>query len=117
MSTSSARRSSAEHEERYGYRDADQELELVTIRITATLGETELELGSPGEESEPERDRRTAMLDGSELELDVWRGAPPSGSEIDGPAVVELAESTVLVPPGWRGHVHETGTIVLERAE
>jgi N-methylhydantoinase A len=34
----------AAHEERYGYRDADGELELVTIRVTATAGEAEVEL-------------------------------------------------------------------------
>jgi N-methylhydantoinase A/oxoprolinase/acetone carboxylase beta subunit len=32
-----------------------------------------------------------------------------------GPAVVELPESTLLVPPGWRGEVGDTGTIRLER--
>jgi hypothetical protein len=29
--------------------------------------------------------------------------------------VVELAESTVLVAPGWSASVDETGTVVLER--
>ena len=39
------------------------------------------------------------------------RGAPPAGSALRGPAVVELAESTLLVPPGWAGEVDATGTI------
>jgi N-methylhydantoinase A len=34
----------AAHEERYGYRDADGEVELVTIRVTASAGGAELEL-------------------------------------------------------------------------
>jgi N-methylhydantoinase A len=34
----------AAHEERYGYRDADGEVELVTVRVTATAGSAELEL-------------------------------------------------------------------------
>ncbi len=35
--------------------------------------------------------------------------------ELHGPAVVEFAESTLLVRPGWRATVDEVGTLVLER--
>ena len=31
------------------------------------------------------------------------------GTELDGPAVVELPESTLLVPPGWAGEVDDHG--------
>jgi N-methylhydantoinase A/oxoprolinase/acetone carboxylase beta subunit len=43
------------------------------------------------------------------------RGAPTPGTGIAGPAIVELAESTLLVPPGWAGEVDDGGTILLER--
>jgi N-methylhydantoinase A len=46
----------------------------------------------------------------------VLRGAPPAGTEIAGAAVIELPESTVLVPPGWSGQVDRTGTIDLRRS-
>jgi N-methylhydantoinase A len=104
-----------EHEDRYGYRDPDQELELVTIRVTATVAATELELVADEDQAEPERGQRTAWLDGSEVELEVWRGAPPPGAALEGPAVIELAESTVLVPAPWAGSVHPSGTIQLAR--
>ena len=42
--------------------------------------------------------------------------SPAPGERIEGPAVVELPESTVLVPPGWRGTVDHTGTVCLEAA-
>jgi N-methylhydantoinase A/oxoprolinase/acetone carboxylase beta subunit len=46
----------------------------------------------------------------------VWRRADlGAGSGIRGAAVVELAESTVLVRPGWQGTVDRVGTLVLER--
>ncbi len=32
------------HEERYGYRDAQQELELVTLRVSAAIPGTDVEL-------------------------------------------------------------------------
>ena len=63
----------------------------------------------------PTRTRRNATIAGERLELDVLRGAPAAGTAIDGPAVVELPESTLLVPPHWTGEVDHTGTIRLER--
>jgi N-methylhydantoinase A len=103
------------HEQRYGYSDEDQTLELVTIRVTATVPGVDVTLTAAGHETTPERVRRTAMLAGEELELEVLRGALPPGTEIRGPAVVELPESTLLVPPRWTGQVDATGTIRIEK--
>jgi N-methylhydantoinase A len=106
-----------EHEERYGYRDSDQELELVTIRVTATAQGTDVELAGRDEDGEElERSTREATLDGEQTELEVLRGIPDPGTEVDGPAVVELPESTLLVPRGWAAEVDETGTIKMQRS-
>jgi N-methylhydantoinase A len=75
------------HEARYGYRDPDAELELVTIRVSA--------IGRPP-------DLATAAA-----------GAPAEARH--GPFVVRLPESTLLVPEGWRASTDETGTFHLER--
>jgi N-methylhydantoinase A len=108
----------ARHEERYGYHDADQELELVTLRVSATLPGADVTLGDAdgrgaGKDGDGEMKRgtRTATLEGAEVELAVLRGSPAPGTEIHGPAVVELPESTLLVPEGWTGEVDDTGTI------
>jgi N-methylhydantoinase A len=83
----------AEHERRYGYRDGTQTLELVTIRLTATLPGVEVELvESAGADS-------------------------ASGERIEGPARISLPESTLWVPEGWAGAVDRTGTIILDRVE
>ena len=106
-----------EHEERYGYHDAEQELELVTIRVTATARGAEVELAAPGEAwQELERSTREATVDGERLELQVLRGVPAPGTQVDGPAVVELPESTLLIPRGWMSEVDDTGTIRMTRA-
>jgi N-methylhydantoinase A len=119
----------AEHERRYGYRDPEQEIELVTVRLSASVPGLELDLAAAaatggggrgtagGAASQPalERARRRAWIDGQELELAVLRGAPPAGTELAGPAIVELPECTVLVPPGWAGAVDAAGTVALER--
>jgi N-methylhydantoinase A len=76
----------AEHERRYGYRDPEQEIELVTIRVSATLPAARLQLGY-----EQARD------------------------PIEGPRNIRLPESTLLVPAGWRGTFDQAGTIHLRR--
>jgi N-methylhydantoinase A len=55
------------------------------------------------------------MLGGKELELTTIAGLPPPGTKIPAPAVVELPESTVLIPPGWYGELDQTQTIHLRR--
>jgi N-methylhydantoinase A len=106
------------HEERYGYRDPDQEVELVTIRVSATLPGARVELaGAAATESRPaKRGTRPGLVAGERLELETIEGLPAPGTTIAAPAVVDLPESTVLVPPGWSGEVDATGTIHLRRA-
>jgi N-methylhydantoinase A len=107
----------AEHEDRYGYSDPDGELELVTIRVSATVPGAEVELQDAAEGGRPETTTTTreATLGGEQRELTVLRGAPPPETPIEGPGVVELAESTLLVPDGWTGEVDATGTIQIRR--
>jgi N-methylhydantoinase A len=105
----------AEHEERYGYRDPERALELVTIRVSATTPGTELTLAGAPERPVSEPGRRAAILGGEPRELDVVRGAPAPGTAIDGPAIVELPESTLLVPDQWSGEVDAIGTVRLRR--
>ncbi len=104
----------AEHQQRYGYADADQELQLVTIRVAAATAGAEVRLGGQTGSGQVERSTRSAVFAGAELGVEVLRGAPEPGTAVAGPAIVELPESTIFVPPGWAGSVGETGTISLE---
>src|SRR5512133_2813364 len=74
------------HEERYGHRDPDGEVELVTVRVTGQLPAAAVDFGAP------------------------------AGEEVEGPTVVALPEATLVVPEGWSGSTDDTGTLVLERA-
>jgi N-methylhydantoinase A len=38
------------------------------------------------------------------------------GAEIAAPAVVEQADTTTLIEPGWRGRVSADGTLLVNRA-
>jgi N-methylhydantoinase A len=85
------------HDERYGYSDPDAELELVTVRVAAALEAAELPAQEQAE-AEPKGTRK-ALFDGEPHETRIVNGVP---DELAGPAIVELAEATVVVPPGWQ---------------
>jgi N-methylhydantoinase A/oxoprolinase/acetone carboxylase beta subunit len=44
----------------------------------------------------------------------VLRGEPAAGTRAAGPAVFELPETTLVLPPGWSARVDEAGTVVAE---
>ena len=75
------------HEERYGYADTEAGLELVSVRVAVAL---------PGAEPRPAS----------------WDGLP--GGAVDGPAVVRLPGSTLVVPEGWRARAQDD-LVVMER--
>jgi N-methylhydantoinase A/oxoprolinase/acetone carboxylase beta subunit len=44
------------------------------------------------------------------------RHALAPGVRLEGPAVVEQADTTTVVPPGWAGQADRFGNLVLRRA-
>jgi N-methylhydantoinase A len=98
------------HEQRYGYSDSHAVLELVTVRVSVALPGGELAAPPAGERAEPRT--REAVFGGERMETAVLRGG---FDEIRGPAVCELREATLVVPPGWSGAADGDGTIALER--
>jgi N-methylhydantoinase A len=106
----------AAHEEAYGFRDPEGEVELVTLRATATEPGPDVDAAAAGAAAAgAESSTRTAIFGGEEHETSVLTGEPEPSTEIEGPALVELPESTLAVPPGWAGEVLESGTIRLEK--
>jgi N-methylhydantoinase A len=107
----------AEHERRYGYADADQELQLVTIRVAAATVGAAVQLAGRAEAGAVEEGSRSAVFDGARTDVLVLRGALAPGTGVNGPAIIELPESTACVPPGWAARVDETGTIELKAGQ
>ena len=106
----------AAHEQRYGYRMDDEPVELVNLRLVATVPVEKPELEEPAAEGEAVSERREANFDGEWREVPVYdRERMGEGSEVEGPAIVEFKESTCVVRPGWGGTVDGVGTLVLER--
>jgi N-methylhydantoinase A len=85
------------HSERYGYDDPGAQLELVTVRVAAAL---------PGAEPRPAEPRPAEERGTREVrfgdDLVEARVLGSGEAELEGPAVMELPGSTLVVPPGWR---------------
>jgi N-methylhydantoinase A len=101
------------HEQRYGHRDESSEVELVNIRVSAWGAAPELRPTAPAASSIAEPQVRTVIFDGRPTPTTILRGEPTPGSELEGPALCALPEATLLIPPGWSGHVDEQGTVRL----
>ena len=75
------------HDERYGYSDPDAALELVTVRVAVALP-------------------------GAEPAAAAWDGLP--ADTVEGPRVIALPGSTLVVPEGWRARADDD-LVVMER--
>jgi len=106
----------AAHEQRYGYRMEDQPVELVSVRLVATVPGEKPMLHEPEPTGGAHVTRRQANFDGAWADTPVHdRTRMGRGSTVEGPAIVEFPEATLVVRPGWRGTVDHVGTLVLRR--
>jgi N-methylhydantoinase A len=105
----------AAHEKRYGYRDDAGEVELVDIHVAAIEAAPQVRPTAPPGRAELRRSTRRARFAGDWMEADVLSGEPPPGFACEGPAILELPEATLVLPPRWRAEVDGHGTIGAER--
>jgi len=104
------------HRTRFGYDMRNETIQCVSVRVVASEAATKptLRWGQKDPSARPRA--RQAHFD-EWTEIDVWPRVGLDGSStIDGPAIVELAEATCVVAPGWRGRLDHTGTLILERS-
>jgi len=102
------------HEQTRGYSLDSEPVELVSLRVTATIegSSPHLSHGGPGD---AQVGTRSALFDGEPHETAVYdreRLAP--GTDISGPVIFEGGESTVVLPPAWTATVDERGTLRME---
>ena len=105
----------AAHERRYGFEVPDAPVELVAIRLALEGAAPEPEPRA-GEGSLEEGSRRV-HFDGEWHDAHVARGEPAAGDTFEGPAVLEMPESTLVLPPGWAAEVDEHGSVMANAKE
>jgi N-methylhydantoinase A len=109
----------AEHQRVYGHADKNAPVELITARARLIGCRTApafkgavAQLLRPGANG-----RRTVRMNGTTQTADIHaRAALAPGQTIDGLAIVEQADTTVLIPAGARGEVDGFGNIIIREA-
>ena len=108
-----------EHDRLFGF-SLDQPVEIVTVRVTArgqleSAGMASLArgLGSPGESLLGQR--QVYFEDtGGFVPCGIYdRAKLAPGSTVDGPAILENIDSTVVIDPGWRARIDEYGNCIM----
>ena len=103
------------HERAYGYR-LDGAVEAVNLRVTATIENDPPTVRHVGEETAERGSRNATFPETGTVETAVYdRRALSVGDRVRGPAVLEQAESTTVVPPAWAAGVRAGGALVLDR--
>ena len=111
-----AERFYAAHEQRYGFSMKEEPVEIVNLRVIASVSTDKPQIKEDRSRVESQSGVRRANFDGDAIEVAVLeRARMGRGSKVEGPAIVELAEATCVVRPGWSGAIDEAGTLVLER--
>ena len=103
------------HERRHGYAVPDEPIELVALRVTATQPAPPAPEAPRAAAAGRRTAEREAVFGGIGAAVPVVV-SPGPGEEVDGPAIVEYADSTCVVPRDWHGTVHDSGALVLRRA-
>jgi N-methylhydantoinase A len=102
------------HERRYGYREEDAEIELVTIRasVWGPAPRPQLLGGAGG----PRTAEAEIVFAGRRLRATLLVGELAPGQRLRGPALCALPDCSLLIPPGWAGEVDRHGSCHLERS-
>ena len=114
----------AEHSQRYGQDAPDESMEIVNVRLVVTsaradtLAERWLTEPWIPEAPTPEGVRDVIFDDPANPQKAriVWRPSLPAGTRIDGPAVIEEPNSTILIHPGDSAVVTAAGHLIIDVA-
>jgi N-methylhydantoinase A len=102
----------------YGVNPSHVPIEVVSWRLTARGREHVVDAAPAegGDPAAPKGERRIPLWPGAPMArlYDRTRLAP--GQSIEGPALVEERETTIVIPPGWTGVVNAIGCITAKRS-
>lgn len=106
------------HEERYGHASPNEPLELVTVRLRAkgVVDDPDLDtVTQTGNVDDAVRSERSVHFGGDTHDTRVYdrAGLPPDG-EFDGPAIIEGAESTIVVPPDQHVRIDRFRNVIVD---
>jgi N-methylhydantoinase A len=111
------------HAQRYGYAHPEREIELVTLRLRATVKSPRVRHLHRGSDHEgrlsasrgSKVEQFRVVFDGNRLPTSLYeREQLRTGKRYSGPAVVTEYSATTVVPPGMRFLLDRAGNLVIE---
>ncbi len=105
-----------EHRALYGF-TLDAAIELVTLRVEASGLTAAAPIGiiEDGDKVEAYDEATVHLATGEARVPLVDRAGLGAGATFSGPMILTQLDTTTFVAPGWTGHVHETGALILSR--
>jgi len=109
------------YQRQYGNSDSKTSIEIINLRVRI-IGHTPKPEFKLFEEAEHPNlvalAKRSILLNGKEYDTSIYSGLDlRAGHHINGPAIIEQDDSTILVLPEWVGIVDAVGNLIIERLE
>ena len=105
----------ARHRETFGYTAPDNDIEIVNVRLVSRGL-----VDKPNLQFKPDL-AATLLLEHRRVWFSGWKDCPvllrdamPAGHELAGPAIVEEAGGTSVIPPGWSARVDGSGALLCD---
>ncbi|MFC6722940.1 hydantoinase/oxoprolinase family protein [Halobium palmae] len=111
------------HEQEYGHFFEEDPVELLNLRVAASAENNEYDPRQiQAGDKDPTQARTTdqEIYFGSSLEPELLqtprydREDLVAGNVVEGPAIIDEFDSTIVINPGWRGYVLETGALKIK---
>ncbi|MGC1453141.1 MAG: hydantoinase/oxoprolinase family protein [Candidatus Sulfotelmatobacter sp.] len=110
-----------EHHRRYGYAHPTREVELVTLRLRATLKSTASQVGADAfvhprgaKLSPPSSARSPVLFDGKKRTTKIYsRDDLRPGKRYPGPAIITEYSATTVIPPGKGFHLDRARNLIV----
>jgi N-methylhydantoinase A len=111
------RRFERKHRAIYGFLHDGKSVEVTALRTALLIPGRKVGLQAiqVHSEGEPLKGRRRAWLSGAWVETPVYRRETLRPQTIEGPAILESYDSTVVIPRRWKGRVDDLGCLRMER--
>jgi N-methylhydantoinase A len=108
-----------EHERRYGYSYPAREVELVTLRLRATVKSPQASIGIAdivrANQASIAAERAPVFFDGRKITATIYdRDSLEPGKKYSGPAVVTEYSATTVVPPRNQFWVDQAGNLFIQ---
>ncbi|MCY4454343.1 MAG: hydantoinase/oxoprolinase family protein [Immundisolibacterales bacterium] len=103
-----------EHHRRYGFSDPATPVQTTTIRLGVIGKVAPVDLPAAAAGTPEPSGRRGVWHDGRSIPVDVYpRSGVGAGALVRGPAIIEQADTTTFLLPGWQARADRLGTLCL----